>query len=379
MDDRAGSTQDQIVTFLRKRDYRLLGELGHGACGRTVLLHDDQIDEQFVCKKYCPSAESQRTELFGNFVREIKLLHQVHHPNVVRVFNYYLYPDQFMGFILMEFVDGTDIEEFIAANPEKTNDIFVQVISGFAYLESVGILHRDIRPRNLMVTSDGVAKIIDLGFGKRVVTSKDFDKSISLNWWCEPPKDFDDSRYDFATEVYFVGKLFEKMIQENGISHFHYTSALRSMCNRDHDSRVQAFATVLQQLRNDQFSEMSFSYLERNTYRRFADALCGRISKIKNGTEYIHDLERIERQLRDVYRKVMLEESIPDCAVVSRCFLEGMYYYQKNGFSVDVLRQFIGLLQSCASERGRILLANLHTRLDTIPRYSEQPNDDIPF
>jgi eukaryotic-like serine/threonine-protein kinase len=76
--------QDDVISFLRKRDYKFVRELGQGACGRTVLLYDDQIDEHFVCKKYVPFSESQREILFSNFVRELKLLHQVHHANVVR-------------------------------------------------------------------------------------------------------------------------------------------------------------------------------------------------------------------------------------------------------------------------------------------------------
>lgn len=109
----ARTPQDSVVQFLRKRDYTLVKELGQGACGKTVLLYDDQIDENFVCKKYVPYSESHRQELFANFVREIKLLHKVHHQNVVRVFNYYLYPEQMTGFILMEFVDGTEVDEFL--------------------------------------------------------------------------------------------------------------------------------------------------------------------------------------------------------------------------------------------------------------------------
>ena len=46
--------KDGIVEFLRKRDYVLVKELGEGACGKTVLLHDDVLDEDFVCKKYSP-------------------------------------------------------------------------------------------------------------------------------------------------------------------------------------------------------------------------------------------------------------------------------------------------------------------------------------
>lgn len=174
--------QDKTIEFIRKRDYKFIKELGQGACGKTVLLYDDMINEHFVCKKYHPFSETHRQELFSNFVREIKLLHQVHDTNVVRVFNYYLYPDQLTGYILMEFVDGTDVEDYLKNAPEKINEIFLQVINGFRYLEANNILHRDIRPQNLMVTNTDNVKIIDLGFGKKIEQSKDFDKSISLNW-----------------------------------------------------------------------------------------------------------------------------------------------------------------------------------------------------
>ena len=82
---------DDVVTFLRRRDYRMVQELGQGACGKTALLYDQQIEEHFVCKKYVPYSEDNRQDLFSGFVREIKLLHKVLHPNVVRVFNYYLH------------------------------------------------------------------------------------------------------------------------------------------------------------------------------------------------------------------------------------------------------------------------------------------------
>ena len=68
------NTSEKIVAFLRKRDYVFVKELGQGACGRTVLLRDDVIGRQFVCKKYSPQYEEYRQELFGNFLREIKLL-----------------------------------------------------------------------------------------------------------------------------------------------------------------------------------------------------------------------------------------------------------------------------------------------------------------
>jgi len=321
--------QEKLIEFIRKRDYKLVKELGQGACGKTVLLHDDVINEHFVCKKYSPFCESDRQELFSNFIREIKLLHRVHHHNVVRVFNYYLYPDQFSGYILMEFVDGSDFDDYLEQTPEKTNEVFLQAISGFRYLEANNILHRDIRPQNLMVSSDGVLKIIDLGFGKRVEYPEDFDKSISLNWWCEPPEEFANSLYDFRTEVYFIGKLFEKIIQEQGIEHFKYKSILSNMCLRNPNLRIQSFFDINKEIHNNKFFQINLNEEEMAYYREFAQYLQKHITKIGSGAKYVDDFDKVQAQLEDAYRSFMLEDVSPDAALITRCFLNGPFYYKK--------------------------------------------------
>ena len=74
---------DDIIHFECQRDIEFRRELGQGACGRTVLLYDDMIGEQSVCKKYTAYDERRRDELFENFKREIKILHLLHHANIV--------------------------------------------------------------------------------------------------------------------------------------------------------------------------------------------------------------------------------------------------------------------------------------------------------
>jgi len=68
---------EKVVTFLRKKDFVVVKSLGQGACGKTVLLRDDVINECFVCKKYAPINESMKKPSFENFIREIKLLSRV--------------------------------------------------------------------------------------------------------------------------------------------------------------------------------------------------------------------------------------------------------------------------------------------------------------
>jgi serine/threonine-protein kinase len=357
-------------------------ELGQGACGKTVLLYDDLIKKHFVCKKYVPYAESERQVLYANFVREIQLLHEIYHPNVVRVFNYYLYPEQYSGYILMEYVDGIDVEEYLKANPETINEIFLQAIAGFRYLESCGILHRDIRPGNILVRNDGMLKIIDLGFGKRIETPEDFDKSITLNWWCERPAEFANSVYDFKSELYFLGKLFEKIIQENEIEHFKYQSILARMCVNDHSRRMDSFQDAERKMQSDRFYEIEFTEDELSEYRIFADALCSHIAKIKDGTKYINDPAEVQKRLESAYRTFMLEEYVPNVVEVTRCFLNGSYQYRKQDFRVYPIKGFIHLLKSTSEEKKKIIMANIQTRLNAIEHYEEKKadsEDDIPF
>lgn len=372
----------EIIKFIRRHDYQFVRELGSGACGRTVLLYDDQINEFFVCKKFAPYSEKQHSTLFSNFVREAKILHQVYHENVLRVFNYHLYFDEYTGFILMEFIDGTTIGDYLGKHPEMVNELFLQAISGFCYLEANNILHRDIRPGNLMVRDDGMLKIIDFGFGKVVSKSDDFDKSITLNWWCEKPAEFHEQVYDFGTEVYFVGKLFERFIRENNIGQFKYKSMLARMCKIDPRARVRCFADVMKAIQNDMFFQIDFGEEEMACYRKFADSLEQYIAKIENEAGYVDDVDKVIKSLDNVYRKFMLEEIVPDSALVMRCILKGSYYYHKKGIKVEVVRDFLHMIKSLLPERKRIVLSNLHTRLDTITRYAKSDDwqkDELPF
>ena len=101
-----------IVEFVRTKDFRFLNEIGQGGTGKTVLLKDEIIDETFVCKKYSPYYEGHKELFFKNFVDEIKILHKIYHKNIYKIFNYYLYPEQKTGYILMEYVDGENIKTF---------------------------------------------------------------------------------------------------------------------------------------------------------------------------------------------------------------------------------------------------------------------------
>ncbi|MDM0118853.1 protein kinase domain-containing protein [Variovorax arabinosiphilus] len=372
------------IVFQQGRGYTLEKELGSGACGQTVLLHDAAIDEYFVCKKYAPADIRWREVLFSNFVREIKLMHALHHINVVRVFNYVLYPDRFAGYIFMEYINGPDIDAYSADHPEDINSLFAQVVEGFDHLQSKRILHRDIRTTNILVTENGAVKIIDFGFGKQAVDSADFDKSISLNWWCALPPEFAEKIYDHCTEVYFVGKLFEQLIDKHQLSHFQYSDVLRRMVEPSRKKRSESFSHVRQEILGKPRS-IEFSSDDVECYRAFTRTLTARISKIYS-TATCFGIEDIHLKLQESYKAMMLEQAAQDSALVIQCFIDGGYmYYSKQAFPVDQVRNFLDLLNRCSKEQKNIVEANLHARINALPKKPhvksgfDEMDDDIPF
>jgi len=290
---------DQIE-FLRKKSYIYLNEIGQGGTGRTILIKDEIIDEVFVCKKYSPYYQENKDTYFEYFLNEIKLLHKIYHKNIVRVFNYYLYPENKTGYILMEFIKGKNIDDYILENPDKLNDLFVQTINGFTHLEENKILHRDIRPNNILVTDDGIIKIIDFGFGK-IIDFNDIDKSISLNWYYSKPDEFDRKIYDVKTEIYFVGKLFEKILLKFSNIDFKYKS-LVSMMISNYSERIPTFFNIYREIISETQNEINFSETEKYIYREFANNLVRIISKKHPDTKYKRDINKIIKSLEEIYK-----------------------------------------------------------------------------
>ena len=371
---------DKIIEFIRQKNYELVDELGEGSCGKTVLIWDPSIDRHFVCKKYSTS-NGHRIDLYNHFVREIKVLYEVCHKNIVRIFGHYLYPSTCAGYLIMEYVEGKNIFDFLKENTDKIDDIFVQAVDGFRYLEENDILHRDIRFENLMVREDGSVKIIDLGFGKQVKKPCDFQKSIEVSAWCPSPSEFRQAIYDFRTEVYFLGMLFEQIIHEFEIEAFSYGGVLTRMCERNPSQRIASFFDVQKEMQGGKFSETNFTDDETNSYRDFIGCIKRHTTKIAKGARYKDDPEKILMDLEKSYQGFMLDEEVPDASVVISCLLVGKYYFKRSGLPVEEVKKFIYLLKLSSTAKKRIIVAGVHMSLDALPRY-EVPvddDDDIPF
>ena len=174
----------EIIGFNVIKNFTYVKPLGVGGTGDTHLFKDETTDMLFAIKKYVPKDARLIDDCYSRFVDEIKILFNISHPNIVRIYNYYLYPESKTGYLQMEYIDGRSISEFEHSpwSNKDWNDIFSEVISAFEYLERNHILHRDIRAANIMIDNNNVVKVIDFGFGKQFDGTNREENSILLNW-----------------------------------------------------------------------------------------------------------------------------------------------------------------------------------------------------
>src|SRR5690625_4305437 len=131
-----------LVEFDTKKNFKHIKPLGQGGTGDTHLFKDETTDMLFAFKKYSPKNSDYIDEHYNRFVDEIIILFKLYHPNIVQVYNYYLYPEHKSGYLQMEYIDGVPISDFEPILWEKDwEGIFTETILAFEYLETKNILH----------------------------------------------------------------------------------------------------------------------------------------------------------------------------------------------------------------------------------------------
>lgn len=223
----------EVIKFDGSKIFKYLETLGRGGDGETMLFEDETTNMKFAIKKYSPQNLDYLDEDYKRFVEEIKILFKLVHPNIVRIYNYYLYPANKTGYLQMEYIKGVTINEFELAWVYGWEEIFVSTIEAFAYLEENNILHRDIRPANIMIDEKRTVKIIDFGFGKVIGNAVDEKASVVLNWpVSEFPQELQTTgTYNHQTEIFFVGKLFSKLPLTGIDDGFKYTISCLECAN----------------------------------------------------------------------------------------------------------------------------------------------------
>ncbi len=158
MDDMIGKVID---------NYKILEVLGQGGMGTVYKAVDETLEKEVALKMLEPRLVKKAT-LLKRFMAEPKLQAKLESPHIVRVFAFR--KTQLGLFIVMEYVEGETLADIIKKSGtvpwQKALVLFKQILAALGHAHSVGIIHRDIKPRNVLVTPVGQAKVTDFGLAK---------------------------------------------------------------------------------------------------------------------------------------------------------------------------------------------------------------------
>ena len=146
--------------------YRIIEKLGAGGMGVVYKTRDTHL-ERLAALKLLPPEKVADVERKRRFAREARCASAINHPNIVTIYD--IDQDAGVDFIAMEYVEGRTLSQLIPPGGLRTDQALkyaAQVAAALAAAHSAGIIHRDLKPANVMVTNDGLVKVLDFGLAK---------------------------------------------------------------------------------------------------------------------------------------------------------------------------------------------------------------------
>jgi len=158
---------DTMISQLGR--YEVLGELGQGAMGVVYKARDPLIDRVVAIKTInLGLAMDEKEEYEGRFYQEAKAAGRLNHPNIVTIYD--VGKSGNVAYIAMEFLEGRELRDIMNDSGmlpvDQVLDVVAQVALGLAYAHEHGIVHRDVKPSNIMLVRDGHVKITDFGIAR---------------------------------------------------------------------------------------------------------------------------------------------------------------------------------------------------------------------
>ncbi|MDR2971073.1 MAG: protein kinase [Bacteroidales bacterium] len=258
------NSNEGIIT-LAGHNYSVIKELEKGSFGTVMLIKDPITDKLFALKKYNDKwkDEDKKQEYYDRFLDEIKILFDLNHPNIVRIYSHHVDEESFTGYYVMEFIKGVTIEKFMQSYDASSkcvslDNIFIQLIDAFQYMESSNVAHRDINGKNIMINEIGMVKIIDFGIGK-VIKNED-DENCTLRpeiIRLTLPQEHHDGKYPLQSDIFHLAILLKRWLDlgpDIKVTDFSYHNVLSKMMEKKPENRYHSFTEIKKDINKLYFS-----------------------------------------------------------------------------------------------------------------------------
>ena len=193
--------------------YRIVDRIGKGAMGVVYRARDEQLDRT-VAVKVLMTDFAEEPDVRARFYREAQSAGRLLHRNIITIFD--LGDDRGRAYIVMELLSGATLTEYMA-RPEAIDleskiDLMAQVCEGLGAAHQAGIIHRDIKPGNLYVLSDGGLKILDFGVARLVTSSMTVRGHIIGTPSYMSPEQATGREIDHRSDIFSAGGVFYWML-----------------------------------------------------------------------------------------------------------------------------------------------------------------------
>lgn len=225
LSDAAGHTLAQMYSMgQRCGPYRLVSMIGRGGMGVVYLAEraDGEVNQRVAVKLLRPGVLDFQRE---RFLQERQILAELAHPSIARLLDAG-HLDDGQPFLVMEYVDGRPINEYAAKLPiEQKIRLFAKVCAAVAYLHRNLVVHRDLKPGNILVTADGEPKLLDFGIAKIVGYA---DATVTAVQMLTPdyasPEQVTGSPIGTTSDIYSLGAILYELLTGNRPHRFEDTS-----------------------------------------------------------------------------------------------------------------------------------------------------------
>lgn len=290
--------------------YDVIEEVGRGGMGKVYRAIDKNIEEEVALKILNPeiAADEKMIERFQN---EIKLARKITHRNVCRMYD--LNAEEGTQYIIMEYVPGEDLRSLIRRIGQftlgKTLIIAKQVCEGLAEAHRLGVVHRDLKPQNIMIDKEGNAHIMDFGIA-RMMKARGITKEEMIIGTPQymSPEQVEGKETDHRSDVYSLGVILYEMV--TGRLPFEGDTPLSIALK--HKSEQPPNPRKINEQIPEELSRSVLKCLEKDRGKRYqsAEELLSELRKIEKGMpttdRFVPEWKLKTRKWREIARKKAL-------------------------------------------------------------------------
>lgn len=268
---------DMLGRVIKGR-YKLIDEIGRGSFATVYIVRDTKTNRIFAMKAML-NEPADDGELLARFQREAHILLTLHDPHIVRIFEYGDESD--LHYILMDYIDGQNLKYHTLTSgpmePASALDYARQIAEGLDTACKNGVVHRDIKPQNIVINSQGVVKITDFGLARsrETITLTQSNVFMGTAYYIPPEQAESGRSADIRSDLYSVAAVLFEML--SGHPPYEGDTAVDIVVKHMND-KVPSICTIRPELPRelDQFMQKAMAKLPADRFstpREFINAL----------------------------------------------------------------------------------------------------------